>query len=92
MEALFLCMVVFLLLNIAAGIVLLARSRALGGQVLIIQLFGTMGVGILVLLAAVAGMAALRDVALVFALLSGMAAIAFTSRRHVDHPEDTGHG
>lgn len=80
MDILFLAMAGFLLLNIVAGIVLLARSRALGGQVLIIQLFGTMGVGILLLLAAVAETAALRDVALIFALLSGMAAIAFTSR------------
>lgn len=84
MDTIFLAMAGFLLLNIVAGIILLARSRTLGGQVLIIQLFGTMGVGILLLLAAAAEMAALRDVALIFALLSGMAAIAFTSRRHAD--------
>jgi multicomponent Na+:H+ antiporter subunit F len=44
------------------------------------QLFGTTGVAILLLLAQGLGQPALRDVALVFALFAGVAAVAFIRR------------
>jgi multicomponent Na+:H+ antiporter subunit F len=44
------------------------------------QLFGTTAVAILLLLAEAGGSAALRDVALVFALLAAVTAVAFVRR------------
>ena len=44
------------------------------------QLFGTTAVAVLLLLGQAAGNAALRDVALVFALLAAVTAVAFVRR------------
>ncbi|NVJ20830.1 MULTISPECIES: monovalent cation/H+ antiporter complex subunit F [Myxococcus] len=67
----------FLLLNILAGLVRVARGPTLTDRFIVAQLFGTTGVGVLVLLAADAGRDALRDVALVFALLAPVTVVAF---------------
>ena len=47
---------------------------------LAVQLFGTTAVATLLLLAQTSGNAALRDVALVFALLASVTAVAFVRR------------
>ncbi|MCP3166738.1 monovalent cation/H+ antiporter complex subunit F [Myxococcus qinghaiensis] len=67
----------FLLLNILAGMVRVIRGPTLTDRFIVAQLFGTTGVGVLVLLAADAGRDALRDVALVFALLAPVTVVAF---------------
>ena len=70
----------FLVLNIAAGLVRILRGPTRADSMLAAQLFGTTGVAILLLLAPALGMAALYDVALVFALLAAVATVAFVSR------------
>ena len=70
----------FLLLNVVAGLVRILRGPTRADCMLAAQLFGTTGVAILLLLAPALGMAALYDVALVFALLAAVATVAFVSR------------
>lgn len=68
---------VFLLLNVLAGLVRIARGPTFADRILVAQLFGTTGVAVLLLLAADPGAAALRDVALIFALLAPITVVAF---------------
>lgn len=77
MHELRLAVAVFLLLNVAAGLVRVARGPTLADRLLVAQLFGTTAVALLLLLAADAGRSALRDVALVFALLAPITTVAF---------------
>lgn len=70
----------FLLLNIASGLARVVLGPTAVDRMLAAQLFGTTGVGILLLLAHGMALPALRDVALVFALLAALAAVAFTRR------------
>jgi multicomponent Na+:H+ antiporter subunit F len=67
----------FLLLNICAGLyrVILGPTRA--DRMLVAQLLGTTGVAILLLLSESLHVAALRDVALVLALLAATATVVF---------------
>jgi multicomponent Na+:H+ antiporter subunit F len=58
-----------LLLTVLVGLIRVARGPTLADRILVAQLFGTTGVAVLLLLAADSGMAALRDVGLVFAIL-----------------------
>jgi multicomponent Na+:H+ antiporter subunit F len=68
---------VFLLLTIGAGLlrVMLGPTRA--DRMLVAQLLGTTGVAILLLLAECLEVPALRDVALVLALLAATATVVF---------------
>lgn len=61
---------VFLLLTVLVGLIRVARGPTLADRILVAQLFGTTGVTVLLLLASDTGLAALRDVALVFAILA----------------------
>jgi multicomponent Na+:H+ antiporter subunit F len=67
----------FLLLNVFGGLVRVLRGPTAADRMLAAQLFGTTGVAILLLLAEGLGQPALRDVALVFALLAAVAAAVF---------------
>lgn len=69
---------VFLLLNVLAGLIRVARGPTFADRIIVGQLFGTTGVALLLLLSADPGRAALRDVALTFALLTPIAVVAFT--------------
>lgn len=71
----------FLLANLAGGLVRILRGPTGADRMLAAQLFGTTGVAILLLLGEATGVAALADVALVFALLAAVATAAFV-RRH----------
>ncbi len=77
MEVLFIALAVFLLLNVAAGLVRIARGPTRADRMLAAQLFGSTGVGVLLLLAEAMQTPALRDVALALALLSVLAVVAF---------------
>jgi multicomponent Na+:H+ antiporter subunit F len=70
----------FLLLNLAAGLWRVMRGPTAADRMLAAQLFGTTAVAVLLLLAEAMGEAALRDIALVFALLAAVAAVAFVQR------------
>jgi len=68
---------VFLLLNVLVGLVRVARGPTFADRMLVAQLFGTTGVTVLLVLGADPGRSALRDVALVFAMLAAIAVVAF---------------
>ncbi|WP_265089452.1 monovalent cation/H+ antiporter complex subunit F [Psychrobacter sp. 72-O-c] len=80
-----LCLVLalFLLLNLGVGMWRVLRGPTAADRMLAAQLFGTTAVAILLLLAEASSSAALRDVALVFALLATVTAVAFVRRAWV---------
>jgi multicomponent Na+:H+ antiporter subunit F len=82
MKELYLILAAFLMLNIAAGLIRVLRGPTAADRMLAAQLFGTAGVALALLLAEVQAAAALRDVALVFALLAALATVAFVTTVH----------
>jgi len=89
MTDLLLWVVAFLLVNMAAGLVRVARGPTPADRMLAAQLFGTTGVAVLLLLADAMAAPALRDVALVFALLAVVVAVAFVRRGWTEDPRNT---
>lgn len=87
MQGLYAALALFLFLNLGAGMWRVLLGPTAADRMLAAQLFGTTAVAILLLLAEAAGSAALRDVALVFALLAAVTAVAFVRRAWLD-PED----
>ncbi|MDT8403438.1 monovalent cation/H+ antiporter complex subunit F [Sulfuriflexus sp.] len=75
MQTLFFTLALFLVLNPGAGMWRVLRGPTAADRMLAAQVFGTTAVAILLLLAEAAGSAALRDVALVFALLAAVTAV-----------------
>lgn len=78
--ALSLGLAIFLLLNLIAALWRAARGPSPADRMLAALLFGSTGVGILVLLAFAGGHPALLDVALTLALLAAISGIAFAQR------------
>jgi multicomponent Na+:H+ antiporter subunit F len=70
----------FLVLNLAAGLWRVVLGPTAADRMLAAQLFGTTAVAALLLLAEGMARPALRDIALVFALLAAVAAVAFVQR------------
>lgn len=68
---------VFLLANLLAALVRALRGPTAADRMLAALLFGTTGVGVLLLLANAGGGMTLLDVALVLALLAAIAGVAF---------------
>ena len=68
---------VAILLSVAAGLALIRRGATPGDRLLAVQLVGTGGVAVLLVLGAATGQEALVDVALVYALLASGLLIAF---------------
>jgi multicomponent Na+:H+ antiporter subunit F len=87
MSGFFMAAALFLLLNVVAGLVRIARGPSPADRMLAAQLFGTTGVAVLLVLAEALQQRALRDVALVFALLAAVLAVTFVKRgwRSTDH-------
>lgn len=81
MDTFLLTVAAFLLVNVLVGLVRLIRGPTPTDRMVAALLFGTTGVGILAVLAEAMATPALRDVALVLALLSAVLAAAFTSRQ-----------
>ena len=90
MQMLVLALALFLMLNLGAGMWRVLRGPTAADRMLAAQLFGTTAVAILLLLAEAPGSAALRDVALVFALLAAVTAVAFVRRAWTDREEEHG--
>jgi len=91
MSTLFVAVAVFLLLNLAAGLWRVMQGPTAADRMLAAQLFGTTAVAVLLLLAEGMGEPPLRDVALVFAFLAAVAAVAFVQRiwsRGGSHDDD----
>jgi len=88
MQALYLVLALFLLLNLGAGMWRVLRGPTAADRMLAAQLFGTTAVAMLLLLAQATANAALRDVALVFALLAAVTAVAFVRRAWPNQESD----
>jgi len=71
---------VFLLANLIVALLAAARGPTAADRMLMALLFGTTGVGILVLLAHAGGSFVLVDVALLLAMLAAIGGIAFARR------------
>jgi multicomponent Na+:H+ antiporter subunit F len=80
MQTLYFALALFLLLNLVAGMWRVLRGPTAADRMLAAQLFGTTSVAVLLVLAQATEQAALRDVALVFALLAAVTAVAFVRR------------
>jgi multicomponent Na+:H+ antiporter subunit F len=95
MSTFFLLAALLLLLMIAFGMLRILRGPTPDDRMLAAQLFGTTGVAILLLLGQAMAQPALTDIALVFALLSAVASVAFVRQRRLPddptrHPDDGG--
>jgi multicomponent Na+:H+ antiporter subunit F len=90
MTTLYLALALFLLLTLAAGFWRVRHGPTAADRMLAAQLFGTTSAAILLLLAEALGLPALRDVALVLALLAVIAVIAFTVSVKTATPDQEG--
>lgn len=88
MQTLYLALALFLLLNLVAGMWRILRGPTAADRMLAAQLFGTTAVASLLLLAQASGSSRLRDVALIFALLAAVTAVAFARRAWVVWEDD----
>lgn len=70
----------FLLANLAAGMVRILNGPTAADRILVAQLVGTSGIAIVLLVGAASGQAAALDVALILALLASLTALAFVRR------------
>lgn len=68
---------VVLVATVLLGLIRVARGPTLADRMLVAQLLGTTGVTVLLVLSADVGRGALRDVALIFAVLAAIAVVAF---------------
>ena len=75
-----LALALFLLVNLVVALLRVLRGPTPADRMLVAVLFGTTGVAILILLAEAQDVAALVDVALVFALLAAIAGAAVSVR------------
>ena len=91
MQTLNLAVALFLLLNLGAGMWRVIRGPTAADRMLAAQLFGTTAVAMLLLLAESTATAVLRDVALLFALLAAVTAVAFVRRAWPDREPDHHH-
>jgi len=88
MQTLYIALALFLLLNLGVGIWRVLRGPSIADRMLAAQLFGTTAVAVLLLLAQATENAAMRDVALLLALLAAVTAVAFVRRAWPDQQED----
>lgn len=77
MNEIYLGLALFLFLNIVVGLVRVLRGPTPADRMLAVQLFGTTGVAVLLLLSEAAGDPMQRDIALVFAILSVIMSAGF---------------
>lgn len=89
MSTFYTALTLFLLANMAAAMIRVFRGPTTADRLMTAQLFGTTGVGILVILAEANAQPALRDVALVFTLLAVLVVLAFTRGRGGEEPSKT---
>ncbi|MBM9537120.1 monovalent cation/H+ antiporter complex subunit F [Desulfobulbus alkaliphilus] len=80
MTTLYLVLVGVLMGNIAIGLIRILRGPTVADRMLAAEFFGTVTVAIILLLAIAMDKSVYYDVALVFALLSALAVVAFVTR------------
>ena len=74
---------IVLLGNLVIGLARVLRGPTPFDRMIAAQFFGTVGVGFLLLVGASSGLRALRDVALLLAILAPVATVAFVRAREV---------
>ena len=79
-----------LLGTIGAGLVRVSRGPSAADRMLCAQLFGTTGVAVLLLLAQAYEWPALRDVALIFAILASLVIAVFVKHAAIHRQGDDG--
>jgi len=79
-STLYLGVAALLVLTVAAGLVRVAKGPTDADRMLAAQLFGTTGVAVLLLLGKALAAPSYWDVALVFAVLAAVTAVAFVRR------------
>lgn len=89
MDTFYLILVLFLLLNLAGGLIRVQRGPTPNDRMVASMLFGTTGVAVLLVLAESSSLPALRDVALVFSVLAVVNTVAF-ARHTWDRPDSEG--
>jgi multicomponent Na+:H+ antiporter subunit F len=77
MRAVYVGIAVFLLLTLVGGLLRILWGPTRADRMLAAQLFGTTGVAVLLVLSQALDSAALRDVALVFAVLAAVNTVVF---------------
>lgn len=82
---------VVLLASLCGGMYQVIRGPTPGDRMLAGQLFGTIAVAVLMLIAEATGDSALVDVALVFALLAAVTVVAFVRRAWPEEDADAPH-
>ncbi len=85
MQTFYMTLTIFLVLNIAAALVRVLRGPTPADRLMTAQLFGTTGMAILLVLGEAMGEPALRNVALVFAVLAILVTLCFV--RTAETPE-----
>lgn len=80
METFYFALAIFLLLNLGAGMWRVLHGPTPADRMMAVQLFGTTAVATLLLLAQATATSAVRDTALMFALLAAISAVAFVRR------------
>ena len=88
MTTLYSIVAVVLLLTLCGGMYQVVRGPTPGDRMLAGQLFGTIAVALLILIAEATGDSALVDVALVFALLAAVTVVAFVRRAWPEEDTD----
>ncbi len=88
MQTLYFALALFLMLNLGVGMWRILRGPTAADRMLAAQLFGTTAVAVLLLLAQATGNAAVRDVAVLFALLAAVTAVAFVRRAWSNQDQD----
>ncbi len=84
MKPLIFSLALILLMSLGAGMWRVMCGPTAADRMLAAQLFGTTAVAVLMLLAHTYGVTAILDVALVFALLAAVTAVAFVQRAWAD--------
>ena len=80
MNAIYIAVSIFLLFTLAGGLMRVLRGPAPADRMLATQLLGTTGVAILLLLSEAQSEPALRDAALMLAMLAVLVVVAFVRR------------
>jgi len=88
MKVFYFSLTLFLLLNLGAGMWRVVHGPTAADRILAVQLFGTTAVAVLLLLSQAQSSAAILDVALVFAILAAVTAVAFVQRAWTDKELD----
>lgn len=86
MNNVYLLVAIFLLLNVLVGMVRILRGPLPADRMLALQLFGTTGVAMTLIMAEVLEAPAVRTVGLVFAVLAVIATAVFVRRPASEHP------